>query len=667
MKGFGRMLRHVWLLLGLAAVPAWGGSALIYVTNSAGDSIHAIDPATNTVVQEIKGIEAAHGIAPSPDGARIYASNEADSTLDVFDRASGTLIKKVPLSNHPNNIAVAKDGGRVFVAIARAPGAVDVIDAKTLTLTKSIPVNGRLHNIYVTPDGKHLIAGSIPAKRMTVIDLEREAPIWELPFDLGVRPMAIEAGPDGATKRVFVQLSNTNGFAVVDFAARKEVARITLPPTAAEFETDAERASRAVPWPRRCAGQQDLVGHQYPQQCGVCLFARRSQPHRRGRAAEPQAAGARGDCGGPELGDVYTRQRHDLHLQRGTALGHRHRHAGDEGQGRHPRGRSAQAHQHPGAELACLRWSSWPGLAVTVGYTRLSPLDTAELGPARVLGHPRLGRGAKTWMRGTSPRMTAEIAIGQTYIQARNLNLTFRPPNRGPVRALQRFEIDVREGEFLSIVGPSGCGKSTFLNVLLGLLRADSGELTVNGKRISGPGTDRAMVFQEFGLLPWRTVQGNVELGLELKRQPADARREISRRLIEMVGLAGFEGHYPHELSGGMKQRVGLARALATDPQVLLMDEPFAALDAQTRDLMQVELLQIWQQARKTVLFVTHQIEEAVYLSDRVMVMTKRPGQAKKLFDIPLPRPRDYEMRVTPQFNDLKLAIWQTLKDEISV
>ncbi|MEA3071380.1 MAG: hypothetical protein QOD29_2826, partial [Alphaproteobacteria bacterium] len=154
MNGLCRMLQHVWLLLGLAAVPAWGGSALIYVTNSAGDSIHAIDPATNTVVQEIKGIEAAHGIAPSPDGARVYASNEADSTLDVFDRARGVLIKKVPLSNHPNNIAVAKDGGRIFVAIARAPGAVDVIDAKTLTLTESILVKGRLHNIYVTPDGK---------------------------------------------------------------------------------------------------------------------------------------------------------------------------------------------------------------------------------------------------------------------------------------------------------------------------------------------------------------------------------------------------------------------------------------------------------------------------------------------------------------------------------
>jgi NitT/TauT family transport system ATP-binding protein len=203
--------------------------------------------------------------------------------------------------------------------------------------------------------------------------------------------------------------------------------------------------------------------------------------------------------------------------------------------------------------------------------------------------------------------------------------------------------------------------------VLLGLLRPDSGDVTVGGRRISGPGTDRAMVFQEFGLLPWRTVEGNVELGLELKRLPLEKRRGISRRLIEMVGLAGFEGHYPHELSGGMKQRVGLARALATNPEVLLMDEPFAALDAQTRDLMQVELLRIWQQARKTVLFVTHQIEEAVYLSDRVMVMTKRPGNAKRMFDIGLPRPRDYEMRVTPQFNDLKLEIWQTLRDEITV
>ena len=243
MNGCRRVVRNLWLVMALVPLPAWGGAAFIYVTNSAGDSIHVIDPATNNVVQEIKGIEAAHGIAPSPDGSRVYVSNEADSTLDVFDRASGARIKKVPLSNHPNNIAVTKAGDRILVGIARGTGAVDVIDASTLTRTKSIPVNGRLHNIYVTPDGKHLITGSIPAKLLTVIDLEREVPIWELPFDLGVRPMTIEAGPDGATKRIFVQLSDTNGFAVVDFAARKEVARIKLPETAVEFETDAGRAT----------------------------------------------------------------------------------------------------------------------------------------------------------------------------------------------------------------------------------------------------------------------------------------------------------------------------------------------------------------------------------------------------------------------------------------
>src|SRR5437764_4608066 len=243
MNGCRRVVRNLWLVMALVPLPAWGGAAFIYVTNSAGDSIHVIDPATNNVVREIKGIEAPHGIAPSPDGSRVYVSNEADSTLDVFDRASGARIKKVPLSNHPNNIAVTKAGDRILVGIARGTGAVDVIDANTLSRTKSIPVNGRLHNIYVTPDGKHLIAGSIPAKLLTVIDLEREVPIWELPFDLGVRPMTIEAGPDGATKRIFVQLSDTNGFAVVDFAARKEVARIKLPETAVEFESDAGRAT----------------------------------------------------------------------------------------------------------------------------------------------------------------------------------------------------------------------------------------------------------------------------------------------------------------------------------------------------------------------------------------------------------------------------------------
>ena len=243
MDAYRRSLRYLWFVLALAPFPAWGDSSLIYVTNSAGDSIHVVDAASNKVVQEIKGIEAAHGIAPAPDGTRVYVSNEADSTLDVFDRPSGALIKKVPLSNHPNNIAVSKNGDRIFVGIARGQGAVDVIDAKTLTRTKSISVKGRLHNIYVTPDGKHLITGSIPAKLMTVIDLEQEVPIWELAFDLGVRPMTIEAAPDGSTKRIFVQLSDTNGFAVVDFAARKEVARITLPKSKVDFETDAGRAT----------------------------------------------------------------------------------------------------------------------------------------------------------------------------------------------------------------------------------------------------------------------------------------------------------------------------------------------------------------------------------------------------------------------------------------
>ncbi|MDP6172720.1 MAG: ABC transporter ATP-binding protein [Rhodospirillales bacterium] len=251
------------------------------------------------------------------------------------------------------------------------------------------------------------------------------------------------------------------------------------------------------------------------------------------------------------------------------------------------------------------------------------------------------------------------------YIEAKDVNLTFTPPNRAPVTALHDFNISVGEGEFVSIVGPSGCGKSTFLNVLLGLIQPNSGEMNINGKRVSGPGRDRAMVFQEFGLLPWRTVEDNVGLALELRGVGKKQRGGVSAKFIDMVGLNGFESHYPHELSGGMKQRVGIARALVSDPDVLLMDEPFAALDAQTRDIMQAELLRIWQEAKKTVLFVTHQIEEAVYLSDRVIVMTKRPGCMKRIIDVPLERPRDYEMRVTPEFNELKLEIWNELKDEI--
>jgi NitT/TauT family transport system ATP-binding protein len=252
------------------------------------------------------------------------------------------------------------------------------------------------------------------------------------------------------------------------------------------------------------------------------------------------------------------------------------------------------------------------------------------------------------------------------FIKARNITLTFSPKNRDPVTALRDFTIEVARGEFVSIVGPSGCGKSTFLNILLGLIKPDSGEMQLNGTPITGPSQERAMVFQEFGLLPWRTVKANVELGLELKGTLANERSERASKLIELVGLKGFEQHYPHELSGGMKQRVGLARALATEPEVLLMDEPFAALDAQTRDLMQAELLQIWEQTKKTVLFVTHSIEEAAYLSDRVIVMTARPGKTKEIIRIHLPRPRDYEMRLSPQFNEIKATIWNTLKGELA-
>jgi YVTN family beta-propeller protein len=237
-----RVLRHAWLVLVLAPMPVWAGTSRIYVTNSAGDSIHVIDPSTNKVVQQIRGIEGAHGIAFSPDGARVYVSDEVGSTLDVFDRKSGKLLKKVALSAHPNNIAVARDG-RIVVGIARDPGALDIIDPATLERTRSVPVNGRLHNVYVTPDSKYAVTGSIRTGIVTVIDLTTEQPAWEVKLDKGIRPMAIEARPDGSTQRIFVQLSDFNGFSVIDFNARREVARIELPRANAEFEIDGDRST----------------------------------------------------------------------------------------------------------------------------------------------------------------------------------------------------------------------------------------------------------------------------------------------------------------------------------------------------------------------------------------------------------------------------------------
>ena len=235
-----RILQYLWLTFLLIPAAAQADTVRIYVTNSAGDSVHVIDAATNKVVQTFKGPEAMHGVAFAPDGARVYVSNEAQSTLDVFDRKTGKLIKQVPLSNRPNNISVAKDG-RIAVGIARGDGALDIVDPATLTVKKTIPVHGRLHNVYVTPDSKYVIAGSIPNKMLTVIDLATEEVAWEAKISAGVRPMAIETNPDGSTKRIFAQLSDLNGFAVIDFAERKEVARVELPKADKDFETDAGR------------------------------------------------------------------------------------------------------------------------------------------------------------------------------------------------------------------------------------------------------------------------------------------------------------------------------------------------------------------------------------------------------------------------------------------
>jgi len=236
------LFRILWLAFVLVPLSAAADTVRIYVTNAAGDNIHVIDPATNKVVQVFRGPEAAHGIAFSPDGARVYVSNEEASTLDVFVRRSGKFVKQVPLSNRPNNIAVAKDG-RIVVGIARGEGALDIVDPVTLTLKKSIPVNGRLHNVYVTPDGKHVITGSIRNSMLTVIDLATEQVAWELKLSGGVRPMAIETNPDGSTKRIFAQLSDLNGFAAVDFAARKEIVRVELPKPDRDYETDPGRNS----------------------------------------------------------------------------------------------------------------------------------------------------------------------------------------------------------------------------------------------------------------------------------------------------------------------------------------------------------------------------------------------------------------------------------------
>ena len=214
------------------------------------------------------------------------------------------------------------------------------------------------------------------------------------------------------------------------------------------------------------------------------------------------------------------------------------------------------------------------------------------------------------------------------------------PGENGAVHALDTASFDVSNGEFVCIVGPSGCGKTTLFRIIAGLEEATDGSVVLNGRRVDGPTSDMGVVFQEYHLFPWRTVRGNVAFGLEKSGVPAPERRERVEDLIELVGLDGFAESYPKELSGGMKQRVAIARALAVDPSLLLMDEPFGAVDAQTREMLQTELLEIWKRTGKTVLFVTHDVEEAVKLADRIVVMAKEPGRVKEIVEVDLSRPR---------------------------
>ena len=233
--------------------------------------------------------------------------------------------------------------------------------------------------------------------------------------------------------------------------------------------------------------------------------------------------------------------------------------------------------------------------------------------------------------------------------------------------AVKGVDLEVHDGEFVAIVGPSGCGKTTFLNAVDGLLPIGAGSLKLDGREITKPGPDRAMVFQQPGLLPWRTVLGNVIFGVEAQRRMSrDEATLAAKQQIDLVGLSGFEDAYPGELSGGMQQRVNLARALLTDPQMLLLDEPFAALDAQTREMMQLELLKIWSKTKKTALFITHDIKEAIYLADRVIVFTKRPGRVKRTVQIDLDRPRDLRLKRDPAFLRYEDTIWESIQEELA-
>jgi ABC-type nitrate/sulfonate/bicarbonate transport system ATPase subunit len=245
--------------------------------------------------------------------------------------------------------------------------------------------------------------------------------------------------------------------------------------------------------------------------------------------------------------------------------------------------------------------------------------------------------------------------------------LTIRGVERrfGQTLALQATDLDVAQNDFVTILGPSGCGKSTLLRIVAGLDRPTAGEVALEGRRIDGPGADRGMVFQSYTLFPWLTVSENVCFGLVERGLPRQEQLDIAQAFIAKVGLKGFENHYPKQLSGGMQQRVAIARALANGPRMLLMDEPFGALDHQTRELMQELLLGIWEQERKTVLFVTHDIDEAVFMGSRVVVMSARPGRIKLDRKVELPHPRHYSVKTSREFTELKAELTEQVRVEV--
>ncbi|MDP2728084.1 MAG: ABC transporter ATP-binding protein [Dehalococcoidia bacterium] len=257
------------------------------------------------------------------------------------------------------------------------------------------------------------------------------------------------------------------------------------------------------------------------------------------------------------------------------------------------------------------------------------------------------------------------------FIEVKNVYHAFKLVDKANpwLEVLQGVSLDIERESFVTLLGPSGCGKTTLLRVIDGLISPMAGEVYIDGHLVTGPDLDRAMVFQDFNLLPWRTTLGNVEFGLELQGHPRAIRKEKAQAAIVAVGLQGFESSFPYQLSGGMRQRVGLARALCTDPQTLLMDEPFCALDPQIRELMQIELLKLWGARKRTVVFVTHSIDEAIFLSDYVVLFTGRPGRLRETVLIDLPRPRwqnAVALKASPRFLEYRKDLWEKLKEEIA-